>query len=292
MKMRKILKITALVLVFASLMTATAAAATIGGGTVNATQLNLRSQPTTSSRSLALAPDNASVAVTEKLDGWYKVLYNGMSGYMSADYIEFSESYTGDFGKGSVKGTTVRIRQWAGYDATIIGHVNTGDTVSVKGITGEWYYVDFNGTLGYIHSDYVVLGENIQKVLDENKSTATGNAIVDTAMKYLGCPYVWGGNGPSSFDCSGLVKYVYGQHGYSLYRTADDQATQGESVSRNNLKAGDVLCFGSSSYISHVGIYIGNDEFIHASTSSTGVIISDLNSDYYTTRFVCGRRFC
>ena len=107
----------------------------------------------------------------------------------------------------------------------------------------------------------------------------------------MGYPYVWGGMDPSTgFDCSGLVYYVYGQFGYRLNRVAADQASNGVHVDPSNLQPGDVLCFYSSgSYIGHAGIYIGNNQFVHAANSRTGVIVSDL-SGYYSSRGFEARR--
>ena len=121
-----------------------------------------------------------------------------------------------------------------------------------------------------------------------------GKQAQDLAMQYLGYPYCYGGSSPSGFDCSGFVRYVYSQFGCSLNRTASAQMSNGTSVSMSELQPGDLVFFlksgSGASRASHVGIYIGGGQFIHASTSSTGVIISDMDSAYYTTGFVGGRR--
>ena len=134
--------------------------------------------------------------------------------------------------------------------------------------------------------DYEVPGE----YLDDE----TFAAILTEAEKYLGYPYVWGGSSPAtSFDCSGFVRYVCSQKGYSVNRTASAQMDNGTPVSYSQLQPGDLVFFNngnSSKRATHVGIYIGNGQFVHASTSTTGVIISDMNSAYYTTGFVGARR--
>ncbi|TJX14300.1 peptidase [Tissierella creatinini] len=117
--------------------------------------------------------------------------------------------------------------------------------------------------------------------------------IIETGKKYLGVRYVFGGTSPKGFDCSGFTSYVFKQNGITLPRATDGQATVGTKVSKSDLQAGDLVIF-SNTYKrgpSHVGIYIGNDQFIHASsTRSGGVIISDINSSYYTNHFSYGRR--
>ncbi len=117
-----------------------------------------------------------------------------------------------------------------------------------------------------------------------------GQNIVDTAMKYLGTPYVWGGTTEKGFDCSGFVQYVYKECGYTIDRTAAEIYKNGTYVEKENLEIGDAICFSShTESIGHVGIYIGDGQFIHASSGSGFVIISDLSEKYYTARYVGAR---
>lgn len=115
-------------------------------------------------------------------------------------------------------------------------------------------------------------------------------AVISTAKSFLGVPYVWGGQSPSGFDCSGYIQYVLGKNGISIARTSAEQYKAGVSVSRSNLRVGDLVFF--STYKpgpSHLGFYIGNGEFIHAS-SSKGVAISKLSNTYYASRYIGARR--
>jgi cell wall-associated NlpC family hydrolase len=108
------------------------------------------------------------------------------------------------------------------------------------------------------------------------------------AMKFLGVRYVYGANGPNAFDCSGFTCYVYRKFGINLPRKAVSQRSVGVAVSKNNLAPGDILCFGNPG---HVGIYIGNGQFIHASSGSRmRVVIDNLSSKHYQKRYVCARR--
>lgn len=110
--------------------------------------------------------------------------------------------------------------------------------------------------------------------------------IVSIAKQYLGIPYVWGGTSPSGFDCSGLVQYVYCQLGVRLTRTTYTQVNEGTEISKNNLRQGDLVFFKKNGDVHHVGIYIGNNQYIHAPQTGEVVKISNLSdrNDYYTAR--------
>lgn len=120
-----------------------------------------------------------------------------------------------------------------------------------------------------------------------------GQEIADYAMRFLGFDYNYGGQDPSTgFDCSGLVYYIFRQFGYRLNRVAEDQARNGSAIdSIEDLLPGDIICFsyGSSSYINHVGIYLGNGEFIHAMDSANDVTVTEL-ADYLKTHSFKARR--
>jgi len=118
--------------------------------------------------------------------------------------------------------------------------------------------------------------------------SAKGSDVVAYAKQFLGTRYVYGANGPNAFDCSGFTCYVFRKFGINLPRRSIDQRYVGVAVSKSNLAPGDLVCFGSPG---HVGIYIGNGQFIHASSGSRKrVVIDNLSSSYYQKRYVCARR--
>lgn len=116
----------------------------------------------------------------------------------------------------------------------------------------------------------------------------TGSSIVEYAKQFIGLPYQWGGNGPNSFDCSGLTRYVYAAFGISLPRIAQDQMNAGSYVARENLQPGDLVFFGSGGYAYHVGIYVGNDCYLHAPQDNETVKISSMT---YRRDYIGGRRY-
>lgn len=117
-----------------------------------------------------------------------------------------------------------------------------------------------------------------------------GASIIEYAYNFLGRPYVWGATGPSSFDCSGFTRYVFNKFGYNLQHYTGYQWQTGVSVTRSNLQMGDLVFFNTTGAHSHVGIYIGNGKFVHASSGGDGVKISSLSESYYNSRFCGGRR--
>jgi len=118
-------------------------------------------------------------------------------------------------------------------------------------------------------------------------SSFSSNSIVAYASNFLGTPYVWGASGPQYFDCSGFMQYVYAHFGVSLSRTTFTQINEGSYVARDNLQAGDLIFFGSDSNPHHVGMYVGNNSYIHAPSTGDVIKISALTrSDYLTARRV------
>jgi len=128
----------------------------------------------------------------------------------------------------------------------------------------------------------------------KSKSGYNKEKIVKNAKNYLGGRYVWGGTKPNGFDCSGYVKYLYELQGVELPRTAYEQSKVGMFVPRNKLKKGDLLFFLTDKSrhipITHVGMYIGNDKFIHAASRKKGIIISSLSKSKYNKYFVKAKR--
>lgn len=123
-------------------------------------------------------------------------------------------------------------------------------------------------------------------------SPELGNDIVTYSKKFLGKPYVWGASNGKSFDCSGFVLYIFKHFGVTLGHGADDQFATGKKVSKDDLQVGDAVFFTTyKKGASHVGIFVGDDKFIHASSSGGSVMITDLNTAYYKSRYIGARRY-
>lgn len=202
---------------------------------------------------------------------------------------------------------SVNVRDKDSMDSNVVSVLKKGTKVS--GIKGNYWLKLSEGryvSVNYIQDSKVESNQtkntevkdsykkdSNSKVVRSNEG-GSGSAVAQAAYNYLGERYVWGSAQPGvGFDCSGLTSYLYNKVcGISLYRNSVAQSNNGYPVSKSNLKQGDLLFFSTngSGSISHVGIYVGNGKMIHASTPSTGVIISDIDSNYYSNTFVTARR--
>lgn len=253
---------------------------------INSDYVNVRSGPGTTYKIITRLNKGVKVGILTNSNGWANVvLSDDTTGWVNAQYIGEKKD-TEDNTVGTVYGDSVNVRSGAGTDYDIISRLYYGDSVSILSSSNGWYKVKLSdGTIGWVIERYVATGTS--RALD------TSARVLANARRYLGVPYIYGGSSPSGFDCSGFVQYVFNQTGISLPRVAADQATQGVKVSMSELQRGDLVFFdtdGGHNYINHVGIYIGNGQFIHASSGSGKVVITDLYSSYYQNAYMTARR--
>ncbi len=182
----------------------------------------------------------------------------------------------------------LNVRSQPSTSAEIVAQYPYGTSVDVTLATDVWYQIRFNQSYAYVHSDYVKFTP--QTTPDQ---VAMGQNVVETAKRYIGTPYVYGGSTPSGFDCSGFVKYVYSQYGVNLNRVAAAQSQNGYAVPVDSMVPGDIICFanaGGYGYIGHVGIYVGDGMFIHSPRTGYSVCIESLAATSYGNRISCVRR--
>lgn len=181
----------------------------------------------------------------------------------------------------------LNVRSGPSVEYNIVDKLYSNEYLAVLDSQGNWSKVKLgNSNIGWVNSNYITK-ENVHQ-----NSNELIRDMLDIAYKQLGKPYKWGGNGPDSFDCSGFTSYVY-KHGAGviLPRVSREQYTSGRAVDKNQLSEGDLVFFSSDgNMITHVGMYIGNNEFIHSPQQGDVVKISRIDSSYYIRTYAGARR--
>lgn len=281
----------AVVLLFALAVSVSATELKTGIGIVNSDGLRLRASASTDSDILANAAKGDNVVVIRQVGDWYLVDYNLEIGYMSAQYLTFKERENVELGYGKINTAAVNMRATPSSEGDLMAQLAMGEKAYIIGLNCGWYKVQYNGMTGYIRSDLMELTQ-APVSNSQGSYTSVASQLVSYAESYMGTPYVWGGTSPSGFDCSGFTKYCYQAFGVNLNRTAAQQLSNGSKVASGDLAIGDLVFFGntysSSEAATHVGIYVGNNQFIHA--ASGGVKVTSLSDSYYASRYVGARR--
>lgn len=212
-----------------------------------------------------------------------------------------------------VNNSSIYVRKGPSTETEIVDSLILNATVKVTAENGDWYKVEVDGKVGYIAkrllsdkqttttsrggNDRTTQNAEVNTTTTQEAANTTNSRrqeIVNFAKKYLGCKYVYGASGPNTFDCSGFTMYVLKNFGVTLSHSATAQSKVGTYVAKENLIPGDLVFFTdyeTGSGIGHCGIYIGDGNFIHAS-SGTGycVKISTLTSGSYLKRYNTARR--
>jgi cell wall-associated NlpC family hydrolase len=210
-----------------------------------------------------------------------------------------------------ITGSGVNLRSGPSTGAAKTGALTKDQLVEILAKEGDWIQIKLgSGAIGWVSADYAKVGATKTAVApppppparSSSRSSGRGYAspgspradrttIVGHALSYRGSRYRWGGGSPSGFDCSGFTSYVYKQFGIKLPHSSSGQSGAGKYVPKSQLQAGDLVFFHTSrGGISHVGIYIGNGQFVHASSAKGRVRTDSLNSGYYSRRYVTARR--
>lgn len=201
-----------------------------------------------------------------------------------------------------------KVRSAPQPNTVIIGCLENGTPVNILGDYGSYYQIDCYDMIGYIRKEQISMdasGSFVVSCQPTSSETTYMNAhspaqalelvgqIRDLAILHYGIRYVIGGTGPRGFDCSGLTQYIFGKVDYPLKRTVAQQLQSGVIVPKDDLQCGDLVFFkyttSTGSLYSHVGVYIGNGQIIHAS-STRGVTVDYLSTPYYTQHYLCARR--
>lgn len=272
--------------------------------------LLIRKSPGTNARIIGKLPNKGGCEILSTKKGWTKIQAQTDSGSIKG-YVKSEYLITGDealrlakkVGSYVVKAKKnvdgLRVRDAATTDSRVKDTIAQGEELVVlnSSVTSKdkeydtWVKVSLDSDeneneAAYIAKDYVEISfELIHAVPIEKSKTVKGavasdarTRLIDMAKNHLGEAYVWGGTRLGvGVDCSGFIQALYRNMGYSISRTSRSQACGGTSISRSDLRPGDLVFYGSSSYISHVAMYIGNGQIIHASNRRDGIKISNMN---------------
>jgi len=272
---------------------------------------------------IAVLSEGASVTLRNgSIGSWTAVTYNGRNGFVYADYLTTARNPSTPGNDSGVGNTTIaagsnarvtdtlNFRSSPSYSAGVIGIAAVGTVVRVTGAASSGFYpVKWGESTGYMHRDYLVYTTEALSTTGPNggvggntgggpgagsgPGSTTGQSLVSYAMRYLGYPYIWATHGPNSFDCSGFTYWVVlNVTGRDIGAGTWTQWETGAPIPYGSLQPGDLVFFQNTYTVglSHVGMYIGNDQFIHAENEDTGVRISSLTSTYYATRYLGARR--
>lgn len=248
---------------------------------INGSAVNFRSGPSTEHSVIASLNVGDAVQLLDVEGDWCQVVWDGQTGYVKADYVSVDGLAVAN-PRGIVTGSCVNVRSVPSTEGSILTRVYAGNVVDLVSLEDGWYAMSYNGVSGYISADYI-------REYTGSTASSIGEEVVALALSYLGTPYAYGGASSKGFDCSGFTMYIFSQFGYSLPHSATSQWNDsGEYVERADLQPGDLVLFcdpsrSNGKACSHVGIYIGDGEFVHASSGSSGkyVRISSLSESYY-----------
>ena len=240
--------------------------AELGYGKVNTTKVNLRSGAGTSHGVVDTASKGEKAYIIGINNGWYKVIYGSHVCYVRSDFLDLTE-------------TPYENKSSSKSPKFYRGGKSLGVEPSAAALKGSSSATGSNGSTGSAGS--------------VQSGKVTGSDIVSKAKQYLGVPYKYGGSSPSGFDCSGFVYYVYRNLGINISRTQSVMYSQGTPISKSELKPGDLVFFKNTykSGISHVGIYVGDGQFIHSPHSGKTVSYANLYSDYYVEHYYGAARY-
>lgn len=253
--------------------------------------VNFRSEPSTNSYVFRMLPRGEEIHVVEQVNKyWLKVkVQDGTIGYVSAN-TKYT-SFDGKVANYTVAKSSVNFRNTPKVDNNKIGYIKKGDRVNLLEVYNKyWLKVEYNGKTGYVSANYFDYDEPVREPVENSD-------IVQTALSYLGAfSYKFGAEPWNTdykySDCSAFVQLVLSKHhGLELPRTSLRQSQSGVFVPKVDLQAGDLVFFDTkdNGVVNHVGIYIGNGEFVHSSPSNN-VGISSLDSGYWARKYETGRR--
>lgn len=259
----------------------------LGMSVISSGNLNIRQEASTDSEVIGILTNHNACELLEDAGEWYKVTSGKVTGYVNKQYL-----VTGDEAEAiaeqeiktvaTVNTETLNVRAEKSTEAEVLSQVGNSEAFTVNSVADGWVEISVDDSVGYISQHYVTLAQalptakTIEQVKYGDGVSDVRASVVSYALQFVGNRYVWGGTSlENGIDCSGFTMRILGKYGISLPHSSKAQPSCGTKISASDAKPGDLFFYGSGSSISHVAIYIGNGQIVHASNKRDGIKVSN-----------------
>lgn len=259
----------------------------LGMSVISSGNLNIRQEASTDSEVVGILTNHNACELLEDAGEWYKVTSGKVTGYVNKQYL-----VTGDEAESiaeqeiktvaTVNTETLNVRAEKSTEAAVLSQVGNSEAFTVNSVADGWVEISVDDSVGYISQDYVTLAQalptakTIEQVKYGDGVSDVRASVVSYALQFVGNRYVWGGTSlEKGVDCSGFTMRILGKYGISLPHSSRAQPSYGTKISASEAKPGDLFFYGSGRSISHVAIYIGNGQIVHASNKRDGIKVSN-----------------
>lgn len=259
----------------------------LGMSVISSGNLNIRQEASTDSEVVGILTNHNACELLEDAGDWYKVTSGKVTGYVNKQYL-----VTGDEAESiaeqeiktvaTVNTETLNVRAEKSTEAAVLSQVGNSEAFTVNSVADGWVEISVDDSVGYISQDYVTLAQalptakTIEQVKYGDGVSDVRASVVSYALQFVGNRYVWGGTSlEKGVDCSGFTMRILGKYGISLPHSSRVQPSYGTKISASEAKPGDLFFYGSGRSISHVAIYIGNGQIVHASNKRDGIKVSN-----------------
>ena len=259
----------------------------LGMSVISSGNLNIRQEASTDSEVIGILTNHNACELLEDAGEWYKVTSGKVTGYVNKQYL-----VTGDEAEAiaeqeiktvaTVNTETLNVRAEKSTEAAVLSQVGNSEAFTVNSVADGWVEISVDDSVGYISQDYVTLAQalptakTIEQVKYGDGVSDVRASVVSYALQFVGNRYVWGGTSlENGVDCSGFTMRILGKYGISLPHSSKAQPSYGTKISASEAQPGDLFFYGSGRSISHVAIYIGNGQIVHASNKRDGIKVSN-----------------
>ena len=259
----------------------------LGMSVISSGNLNIRQEASTDSEVVGILTNHNACELLEDAGDWYKVTSGKVTGYVSKQYLVIGDEAEAIAEQeiktvATVNTETLNVRAEKSTEAEVLSQVGNSEAFTVNSVADGWVEISVDDSVGYISQDYVTLAQalptakTIEQVKYGDGVSEVRASVVSYALQFVGNRYVWGGTSlENGVDCSGFTMRILGKYGISLPHSSKAQPSYGTKISASEAKPGDLFFYGSGRSISHVAIYIGNGQIVHASNKRDGIKVSN-----------------